>query len=116
MKLYNYGCPRTGNQAFTDYVFSFFPDGTLFRVVHMKDPVPHLPMTEMGFNHAGNEAFYNDIHDIQAYEICKSEAGQPENPNCADIYYSYDPNDHQFYLGIDISGQCHNSEQLQSFL
>ena len=60
MKVYNYGSPRTGNQAFTDFVYNYFPDGTFWRVVHKADPVPHLPLTYMAFNHAGNEAFYND--------------------------------------------------------
>jgi|LauGreDrversion4_2_1035121.scaffolds.fasta_scaffold738577_1 predicted lipase len=70
MLVYNYGCPRTGNQIFTDFVYNFFPEGTFWRVIHNADPVPHLPMTELGFNHIGNEAFYKDDANPLTYEIC----------------------------------------------
>ena len=49
--FYTFGSPRTGNVAFTDYVAAQYPN--YFRVVHAADTVPHLPMTEVGFNHVG---------------------------------------------------------------
>ena len=58
-RFYSYGSPRTGNQEFSDYIFSMYPNGSYKRVVHYNDIVPHLPITEMGFNHAGDEIFYN---------------------------------------------------------
>ena len=67
MLVYNYGSPRTGNQAFTDHIFSLFADGSFWRVIHAADPVPHLPLTEMGFNHAGDESFYNDASNPLSY-------------------------------------------------
>jgi predicted lipase len=109
MKVYNYGSPRTGNQAFTDFVYNYFPDGTFWRVVHKADPVPHLPLTGMGFNHAGNEAFYNDDSHPLSYQLCKSQQGHPENENCADIYYVYTINDHLNYLGFAINNECTSS-------
>ncbi len=59
--FYSFGSPRTGNQAFTDYIFSQYPEGAYQRIVHYNDIVPHLPPTEMGFNHAGDEVFYNQL-------------------------------------------------------
>jgi predicted lipase len=46
---YSYGMPRVGNQAFEQWYVSVVP-GT-FRVVHRKDPVPHLPYERWGFHH-----------------------------------------------------------------
>ncbi len=109
MKVYNYGSPRTGNQAFTDFVYNYFPDGTFFRVIHKADPVPHLPLTEMNFNHAGDEAFYNDDSHPLSYQICKSQQGHPENHNCADTLYVYTIDDHMMYLGVGITDQCTTS-------
>lgn len=114
MKVYNYGCPRTGNQAFTDFVYNYFPDGTFWRVIHKADPVPHLPITAMGFNHAGNEAFYNDDTQPLSYQLCKSQQGQPENENCADIYYVYTFSDHLMYLGLAINDLCTPSTTIPS--
>ena len=33
-KFYTFGAPRVGNEAFSDYVFSVFPDGGYHRIVH----------------------------------------------------------------------------------
>lgn len=48
--FYTYGCPRVGNQAFSDYVFRLFPDGGHQRITHSSDVVPHLPPASFGFN------------------------------------------------------------------
>lgn len=55
--FYSFGSPRTGNQAFSDHVMTLFP--SYFRMTHAADIVPHLPMTQLGFNHAGTEVWYN---------------------------------------------------------
>ena len=39
--FYNYGCPRVGTYDFASAVEQNVP--TLFRVVHYKDMVPHVP-------------------------------------------------------------------------
>lgn len=53
--FYTFGSPRTGNQAFTDYVMTLMPDYN--RVTHYTDLVVQVPPRQMGFNHAGNEAW-----------------------------------------------------------
>ncbi len=40
--FYTFGSPRVGNQAFSDYVFSQFPNGLYQRVTHYNDVVPHV--------------------------------------------------------------------------
>jgi predicted lipase len=39
--VHNYGCPRVGNAAMAQYIGTRVD--TLYRVVHNKDIVPHLP-------------------------------------------------------------------------
>jgi hypothetical protein len=34
MIFYTFGAPRVGNEIFSDYVFSMFPDGGYHRIVH----------------------------------------------------------------------------------
>lgn len=103
--FYSYGSPRTGNQAFTDHVMTLYPD--YFRVVHYTDIVPHLPMTEFGFNHAGNEVWYTKpLYDL-THVFCTNTVGQPENEDCADTLWSYDPSAHMQYVGINLDyGWC----------
>jgi predicted lipase len=57
MSMYTFGSPRTGNQAFSDFVFKQFSTQGYQRLTHYNDVVPHLPPTEFGFNHAGNEVW-----------------------------------------------------------
>ena len=56
--LENYGCPRVGNQNFAHYVDTTI--STYYRVVHYKDPIPHLPLKDMGFWHPAFEVWYED--------------------------------------------------------
>ena len=55
--FYAFGSPRPGNQQFSDFVNTLLPQYN--RVVHINDVVPHLPLTAMGFNHGGQEIWYN---------------------------------------------------------
>lgn len=57
MQMYTFGSPRCGNQAFSDFVFKEFATQGYQRITHYNDVVPHLPPSEMGFNHAGNEVW-----------------------------------------------------------
>ena len=56
--IYTYGSPRTGNQAFTDYLFSILGNGN--RVTHYNDIVPHNPPAAFGFNHFADEIWYQN--------------------------------------------------------
>jgi len=62
----------------------------------------------MGFNHAGDEIFYNSQDQIDQYIICKNKPGEPEDPTCSDTFYFYDPGAHGEYLGVRVTGQCYN--------
>jgi predicted lipase len=94
--IYTYGCPRTGDQGWTDYFYSLFPEVSQ-RVVHASDVVPHLPITAMGFNHVGTEIWYNKGNEL-TYATCANKPGQPENKSCADTVILTSVADHLKYL------------------
>ncbi|KAK0452770.1 alpha/beta-hydrolase [Desarmillaria tabescens] len=50
-----FGSPRIGNQAFADFVDASFSNGSYARITNKEDPVPHVPLTLMGFVHAQGE-------------------------------------------------------------
>jgi hypothetical protein len=84
---------------------SYYPE--YFRVVHANDIVPHLPMTEFGFNHAGQEVWYFNAGLDMTFKICENTKGAPESSGCADTLWSYDPYAHMQYVGIDLTlGWC----------
>lgn len=57
--VYSYGMPRVGDDAFENWYKNTLI-GT-FRVVHHKDPVPHLPTESMGFHHMPYEVNIRNI-------------------------------------------------------
>ncbi|KJZ71740.1 hypothetical protein HIM_08882 [Hirsutella minnesotensis 3608] len=49
----SYGQPRTGNQAYADYVDRLAP--TFIRVTHQNDGIPQVPLVAMGYQHHSTE-------------------------------------------------------------
>ena len=118
MTMYTFGSPRTGNQAFTDFIFKQFSTQGYQRITHNNDVVPHLPPTEFGFNHAGNEVWQKNQGDDLTVVQCSNAAGKPENTACADSILATGTDAHLRYLAVTIGSQC-TSYQLkhhQSFL
>ena len=102
VNMYTFGSPRTGNQAFTDYVFGLLGTQGYQRLTHYNDVVPHLPPTEFGFNHAGNEVWYSQQGDALLYIECSNSARNPENSRCSDSILATGTAAHLRYLGVTI--------------
>lgn len=94
-KLVTFGEPRTGNTQFADYVRSTIP--VVWRVVHNKDIVPHVPLQEWHFQHVATEIYYaND----SSFKICN---GSGEDASCSDQWkelWNWSLLDHLSYLGM----------------
>lgn len=100
--IHNYGQPRLGNVHLAKHMSDKL-DG-IFRVVHNKDIVPHLPpdLPEFNYHHPPYEVFWN--LDMTTYKVCDSTG---EDKSCSNKFFpAYDPNDHDHYF-INISEtQC----------
>ncbi|RYP47483.1 hypothetical protein DL768_006455 [Monosporascus sp. mg162] len=57
---FTYGQPRTGNQAFADFVDQQAPQGKMFRVTHANDGVPQVVSTSNGYSHHSTEFWQED--------------------------------------------------------
>jgi hypothetical protein len=114
--FYTFASPRTGNQAWSDYVMKTFPD--YFRVTHTNDIVPTLPLESLVFNHAGTELwYYDDNHPADTFKTCTNKIGMKENTNCIDSNLVYYIEPHLWYLGVQINNQCTTAiEEPQAFL
>jgi hypothetical protein len=98
--VYTFGEPRVGNNAFHKFYNS--GEHISWRVTHHRDPVPHLPPENLGFEHIATEVFYNA--DSSSYELCD---GSGEDKSCSD-QYDFDTylSDHLDYLGVSCEGGC----------
>jgi hypothetical protein len=93
--VHNFGCPRVGNAAMAQFISTRVD--SLYRVVHNKDIVPHLPPESSFYHHTAFEVFFNE--PMTSYVIC-SESG--EDKNCSNQFAPhYSAADHGFYF-IDL--------------
>ena len=94
---YNFGQPRTGDKTYAAFATAALP---IWRMVHNKDQVPHLPFTtSMEFYHVCTEEFEDANHKLKS---CDSSC---EDTSCADQYAFSDTNwdDHGLYLNLKMS-------------
>lgn len=55
--VHNFGCPRIGNNNMAQYVANQVD--TLYRVVHNRDLIPHLPPEPLEYHHSAFEVFFD---------------------------------------------------------
>jgi predicted lipase len=92
VEVHNFGCPRVGNAAMAQFLGTRVD--TLFRVVHNKDIVPHLPPEALEFHHSAYEVFFNEGMD--SYVICSNSG---EDKNCSNKYSpDFSAADHGYYF------------------
>jgi len=89
--IYVYGSPRVGGYNYmSDYDSLLSEEGLEhFRIVHAKDPVPHLPPSTMDFYGVGVEIFYEESFDDD-YQVCtnhKHMRNLYETADCSNQYY-----------------------------
>lgn len=115
LKLYTFGQPRVGNQAFDGHIKANIKDA--FRIVHWRDQVPHLRpcipkfgtqsacATSAGSNfcpfHSVTEVFYQQGMD-STYQVCAND----EDRKCANQFTLTNWDDHGLYFGVPV-GSAH---------
>jgi predicted lipase len=101
---YSFGTPRTGNAAWSEWVYLIArtSQGRTQRIVNARDPVPHLPLMDMGFLHTPHETWAKE-GGTSPLVNCADGSGY-EDPNCSDSIIVPDVMDHLNYLGM--STEC----------
>jgi hypothetical protein len=97
--VYNFGQPRIGDHDYAVFVNSKIKN--LWRVVHNRDIVPHVPpIKELDYFHSCQEVFEDVYGNIK---ICSSL--DCEDPTCSDQYKLKETNtkDHEIYLGHNMN-------------
>lgn len=90
--VHNFGSPRWGNAALAQYAGARVD--AIFRVVHNRDIVPHLPPEPLEYHHSGHEVFWDE--GMISYVLCSASG---EDQNCSNKYApKYSAADHDFYF------------------
>ena len=68
VEVHSFGAPRIGNDHLAKHVNNKVED--IYRVVHNRDLVPHLPpdLPKFEYHHSAYEIFWNE--DYTAYKTC----------------------------------------------
>jgi pimeloyl-ACP methyl ester carboxylesterase len=102
-ELYTFGSPRVGDPKFAEWFSQAFGAQRFkARVTHKRDPVPHLPNLDWGFQHIGTEVFYKGSLK-EGGRVCSD--GGSEDKSCSDQYWvDLDVTDHLSYFDLDFTG------------
>lgn len=74
----------------------------MYRVVHNRDLVPHLPPELLQYRHSPYEVLFDEA--MTNYKICNSSG---EDSTCSNSYApNYNTNDHDFYFIHISSPKC----------
>lgn len=105
--VYTLGAPRVGNAPFADHLFSLFPTGTYYRIVHYDDGVPHTPPhTGTGFRHGGDEVWYSKEKG-NSYKVCENKRASDENKKCShSLWIKAGVAAHTEYFGKNFAKLC----------
>ena len=99
MYIHNFGSPRIGNKKLAEYIQRTVKE--IFRVVHYRDLVPHLP-PEGEYQHPFREVFFTS--DMSSYQVCNDSG---EDKQCSNKFFpSYNPDDHDFYFEQVADAPC----------
>jgi len=99
--LITFGSPRVGDSKFVSHMQNKKCGGAeKIRVVNNRDPVPHVPLKSMGFQHGQSEIFYKK--GALKYNYCQDT----ESNDCSDsLYLDVEISDHLGYLGFSQATQ-----------
>lgn len=82
-EIHTFGAPRIGNLFLSNHIQDKIVD--IYRVIHQKDVVPHLP-TDVplmnGYHHPAHEIFWNS--DFSSYKVCD---GNGEDKSCSNQFF-----------------------------
>ncbi|RYP05627.1 hypothetical protein DL765_009776 [Monosporascus sp. GIB2] len=76
---FTYGQPRTGNQAYADFVDQQAPQGKMFRATHANDGVPQVISTSNGYRHHSTEFWQKDAATAAGTFQCSGQEPQDCN-------------------------------------
>lgn len=97
---YDFGKPRTGDEAFAA-IFNDQFQGRAWRMTHSRDPIPHLPPADLivdwHFEHVYPEVYYRSSV-AKGYVICTDS--EDSKSNCADQMKVLNLVDHSDYMGV----------------
>ena len=102
--MHTFGSPRVGNPAFAAWASALLSKAhpnrpPQWRVVHYRDPVPHILLQALGFLHVPSEVAYDQFETN--HKVCR-DGPTAEDPTCTDGMLDWDLVDHLNYVRFDL--------------
>jgi hypothetical protein len=99
VEVHTFGQPRVGEANLAQFMKSKLD--TVFRVVHNRDIVPHVPFEWLKYVHVPTEVLFSE--DMSTYKVCNDSG---EDPSCSNRFYpEYSHFDHDLYF-FEIDGKA----------
>lgn len=57
-ELHAFGCPRVANPSLAQFINQKIPE--VWRVIHNRDIVPHVPLLQQNYHHPSTELFFDE--------------------------------------------------------
>lgn len=96
ISVFSYASPRIGNADFARNMNNLPYSSRLYRVNVRGDPIPHLPLLPMGFEHPVQQ--YNVLKNGEIIK-CKNDGATGESSECLRDYWDLDFEKHTGYFG-----------------
>lgn len=96
ISVYSYGSPRIGDSDFARNMNSMPYSSRLYRINVMGDPIPHLPLLQMGFEHSLQQ--YNVMKNGEIIK-CENDGITGESSACLNDFRYLDIRKHIGYFG-----------------
>uniref|UniRef100_A0A0K0ESK7 Lipase_3 domain-containing protein n=1 Tax=Strongyloides stercoralis TaxID=6248 RepID=A0A0K0ESK7_STRER len=108
LKVITFGEPRVGDVEYAKGYDKVV--GYSYRLIHHRDPVPHLPLRNMlNYQHTKEEVFYdNNMNPGSSYTICSTK---DDEKSCSNKYLNFETSDHGHYfkgIGYIVNADCKN--------
>jgi len=115
INLITFGEPRVGDYSVSQLFASVGSDVLIYRFIHDRDIVPHLPpccdvnnqcetSAECPYHEPREVWYQNDMAPGEPYTVCSPTIG--EDFTCSDQDLDYSVDDHLVYFGLNVGEGC----------
>eukprot|EP00796_Vickermania_ingenoplastis_P003864 gene3865-2741_t len=111
--LYTFGAPRVGDANFAHWASTKLR--YVFRLTHLRDVVPHLPPSSMGYVHLPTEVWFANSSDPMDFIAC-NDTSKEEDAACSGSVWYPTTVDHHLYLGRSTGCVCSGNESSSTSL
>lgn len=111
VSFYSFGQPRTGNAVFAAYAARTLRNATaLFRVVHNRDPVPHVPPLSLSYD------YFHMPTEVLFFFVCVFDVADRSNEFFVIVFIRFGMIPRQWFIMMCVVEQMAKTVNFNSFI